>query len=66
MKDPLGLLQKQINDENPRVRLEAIRALSFFTGKEAEKAQEIALEALAHPQDYYLRSTCWTRRTRRL
>ena len=57
VKDPLGLLQKQINDEHPRVRLEAIRALSFFTGKDAEKAQEIALESLAHPQDYYLEYT---------
>jgi len=54
VKDPLGLIQTQINDENPRVRLEAIRALSFFTGKDAEKAQEISLESLAHPQDYYL------------
>ncbi len=54
VKDPLGLIQQQINDENPRVRLEAIRALSFFTGKDAEKAQEISLESLAHPQDYYL------------
>ena len=52
--NPLDLLQKQINDENPRVRLEAIRALSFFTGEDAAKAQEIALESLAHPQDYYL------------
>ena len=54
VKDPLGLIQKQINDEHPRVRLEAIRALSFFDGKDAAKAQEISLESLAQPQDYYL------------
>ncbi len=28
--NPLDLLQVQINDTHPRVRLEAIRALSFF------------------------------------
>jgi glucose/arabinose dehydrogenase len=54
VEDPLGLLQKQINDEHPRVRLEAIRALSFFDGADAAKAQEIAAEALLHDQDYYL------------
>ena len=30
--EPLELLRKQVNDEHPRVRLEAIRALSFFDG----------------------------------
>ena len=37
---------EQVNDEHPRVRLEAVRALSFFDGKDAAKAQEIALESL--------------------
>jgi glucose/arabinose dehydrogenase len=55
--DALGLLQKQINDEHPRVRLEAIRALSFFEGDQVARAQEIALEALVHPQDDYLEYT---------
>ncbi len=55
--DPLGLLQKRVNDEHPRVRLEAIRALSFFQGEDGAKAYEIALESLAHPQDYYLKYT---------
>src|SRR5262249_28303076 len=54
---PLELLRKQVNDENARVRLEAIRALSFFGGKDASTAQEIALESLASPQDYYLEYT---------
>ena len=57
VKDPLGLLQKAVNDENPRVRLEAVRALSFFSGKDAAKAQEIATESLAEAQDYYLEYT---------
>jgi hypothetical protein len=52
--DALDLLRKQANDEHPRVRLEAIRALSFFEGDLVPKAQEIALESLVHPQDDYL------------
>jgi len=55
--DALELLRKQVNDEHPRVRLEAIRALSFFDGAAAAKAQEIALESLVHPQDEYLEYT---------
>ena len=51
----LELLQVQVNDEHPRVRLEAIRTLSFFTGKDAEKALEVAVESLIHPQDEYLK-----------
>ena len=55
--EPLELLRKQVNDEHPRVRLEAVRALSFFDGDQAAKAQEIALESLVHPQDDYLEYT---------
>jgi glucose/arabinose dehydrogenase len=57
VKDPLALLQTQVNDKNPRVRLEAVRALSFFTGKDAAKAQDIATESLAEAPDYYLEYT---------
>ena len=53
--DVLDLLRGQVNDEHPRVRLEAIRTLSFFTGSDAEKAAEIAVESLIHPQDEYLK-----------
>ena len=55
--DTLDLLRKQVNDEHPRVRLEAIRALSFFDRDQAAKAQEIALESLLYPQDDYLEYT---------
>lgn len=55
--DPLGLLRKQVNDEHPRVRLEALRALSFFEGDQVAKAQEVAVESLIHPQDDYLEYT---------
>jgi glucose/arabinose dehydrogenase len=54
---PLELLRKQVNDDNARVRLEAVRALSFFDGKDASTASEVALESLAQPQDYYLEYT---------
>jgi hypothetical protein len=52
---PLELLQAQVNDEKPSVRLQAIWALSFFTGADAAKASEIAVESLIHPQDAYLK-----------
>jgi glucose/arabinose dehydrogenase len=52
---PLELLQAQVNDEHPRVRLIAIWALSFFTGPDAAKAGEIVVESLIHPQDDYLK-----------
>ncbi|MGE0528547.1 MAG: PVC-type heme-binding CxxCH protein, partial [Bdellovibrionales bacterium] len=54
VENPLDLLRTQINDSHPRVRLEAIRALSFFHD---EEALAVALELLAHPDDQYLRYT---------
>ncbi len=53
VKDPLALLKVQATDESPRVRLEAVRACSFFTTPDA--AQEVALESLDKPQDSYLK-----------
>lgn len=47
----LDLFEEQVNDVHPRVRLEAVVALSFF--KDA-RAADIALQALKHPTDYYL------------
>ncbi len=64
VQSPLDLLRVQINDAHPRVRLEAIRALSFFpvaqsttaAGEgQADAAIGIALELLTHPDDEYLR-----------
>ena len=48
--NPIEKLRKQVNDSNPRVRLEAVRALSFFDGKDAAKAQEAAMESLLQDQ----------------
>jgi hypothetical protein len=57
VENPLEQLRTLVNDDNPRVRLEAVRALSFFEGDDAAKAQEIALESLLQSQDYYLEYT---------
>jgi glucose/arabinose dehydrogenase len=53
--DPIGLLNEQAADDHPRVALEAVRAASFFTQKEAADA---ALSALAkHGNDQYIQYT---------
>jgi glucose/arabinose dehydrogenase/lysophospholipase L1-like esterase len=54
VSDPLALLRAQAVDESPRVRLEAVRACSFFT---TPQAAEVALEALNRPMDEYLKYT---------
>ena len=51
VENPLTLLERQAMDEHPRVRLEAIRAASFFRSAEAAN---VALAALKHPTDYYI------------
>lgn len=52
--NPLGLLQKLVDDVHPRVRLEAVRACSFFRDA---RAAEIALLILKQPMDEHLRYT---------
>ena len=57
VNDPLTLLEIQAKDESPRVRLEAIRACSFF---KTAKAAEVALAALEketdpNKPDYYIK-----------
>ena len=48
------MLKPLVNDDHPRVRLEAVRALSFMNGDEAI---ELALEVLEYEMDYYLQYT---------
>jgi glucose/arabinose dehydrogenase len=55
LPNSLELLQAQVNDENPRVRLQAVWALSFYEGPDAVKASEVAVESLVHDQDDYLK-----------
>ncbi len=47
----LALLKVQAADENSRVRLEAVRACSYFQNWEAA---DVALTALKQPTEYYL------------
>jgi azurin len=47
----MSLVQRMVKDPAPRVRLEAVRLLSFVPTREAA---ETALEALRQPTDYYL------------
>src|SRR5205823_6686434 len=49
--DALGLLLKQAADDHPRVRLEAVRAASFFRVPEAI---EVVLVSESKPADQYL------------
>jgi lysophospholipase L1-like esterase len=52
VSEPLKVLQALVNDEHPRVRLEAVRALSFF---DSQEAIDVATESLLHPTDDYLK-----------
>ena len=49
--DSLDLVAEAVTDEHPRVRLEAVRACSFYR---TPAAAEIALEVLNHPVDQYI------------
>ena len=54
----LDLLKKQAQDKDARVALEAVRAASFFGAADAEKASELALEAVEkHGEDPVLKYT---------
>jgi putative heme-binding domain-containing protein len=49
--EALELLKKQAGDAHPRVRLEAIRAASFF---DVPEAVEVVLISAEHPTDQYI------------
>ena len=54
LTQPLKWLQPRVNDPHPRVRLEAIRALTFLQG---DAVVELALEVLNYDMDDYLQYT---------
>ncbi|MGZ0169379.1 MAG: PVC-type heme-binding CxxCH protein [Planctomycetales bacterium] len=49
--DVITWLTAAVNDEHPRVRLEAIRAASWVN---TSAAAEVALQAVKHERDYYI------------
>ncbi len=51
VSDSLQLFRTVAEDENPRVRLEAVRAASFYR---TPAAADVALAILKRPMDYYL------------
>lgn len=51
IQDPVGLLAVQIEDEHPRVRLEALNAASWIRSL---ASAGMALRVLKHPRDTYL------------
>ena len=53
---PLALLARRVADDDPRVRLEAVRALAHLPGL---KSAEIALRALDRPVDPFLDYALW-------
>ena len=57
VKDPLALLEVQAQDESPRVRLEAVRACSFFKTAKAAEVALLVLDKEADPNkpDYYIK-----------
>ena len=52
--DALKLVQERVNDDHARVRVEAVRACSFFDSAEAI---EVALDVLNHDVDEYVQYT---------
>ncbi|MEM7453748.1 MAG: PVC-type heme-binding CxxCH protein [Planctomycetota bacterium] len=54
IENSIELVRERVNDDHPRVRVEAVRALSFMEGDDAIEA---ALDVLEHEMDYYLQYT---------
>ncbi len=52
--DALALLKKAAEDTDPRVRLHAVRAASFFSEKDVPGAFDVAYASLKQEGDYYL------------
>lgn len=54
--DALALLKKAVNDDDMRVRMHGVRALSFYEPTDkAEQALEIAYDVLKYPTDDYIK-----------
>ena len=57
VSDPLAQLQELAKDDSPRVRLEAVRACSFFKTSKAAEVALASLEKESNPEkpDYYIK-----------
>ena len=56
LSDAIGLLAPRVEDDHPRVRLEAVRALA---GIDDARAVEVAMKALDRPIDRWLDYALW-------
>ena len=56
LDDPVAMLGERVADEDPRVRLEAVRALAEFPSL---RSAELALAALDRPVDRFLEYGLW-------
>ncbi|MFO0950783.1 MAG: PVC-type heme-binding CxxCH protein [Isosphaeraceae bacterium] len=56
LSDPLALLAERVNDEHPRVRLEAVRALAHVPDA---RSLGLAMQALDRPVDRFLDYALW-------
>ena len=56
LSDPLALLEVQVADDHPRVRLEAVRALAQIP---RSQSVELAMRALDRPVDRFLDYALW-------
>ncbi len=56
LSDPLALLEVQVADDHPRVRLEAVRALAHIP---RSQSVELAMRALDRPVDRFLDYALW-------
>ncbi|MCA9442449.1 MAG: HEAT repeat domain-containing protein, partial [Candidatus Omnitrophica bacterium] len=56
LTDPVNLLAERVRDDNPRVRLEAVRALAQFP---SAQSANLALNALDYDMDRFLDHALW-------
>jgi putative heme-binding domain-containing protein len=56
LEDPAWLLDQQVHDDHPRVRLEAVRALAHLPDR---RAADSAMRALDQPVDRFMEYALW-------
>src|SRR5262249_8068033 len=56
LEHPMELLAERVADEHPQVRLEAVRALSYY---QSTRAADLAMQALNRSMDKFLDYAVW-------